>query len=135
MRAETKIFAFGVVFFLAVAAIYAWWSADPHPEPVGTTALVFTAGLSILVAFYLHLTTRRTGLRPEDRPDAAIEDNAGELGFYSPHSVWPLFVGMGAALVALGLAVGMWLLAIGAIATGIAAIGWVFEYYTGEHAQ
>ncbi len=135
MRAETKIFAFGVVFFLAVAGLYAWWSAQPNPEPVGTTALVFTAGLSVLVAFYLHLSLRRTGPRPEDRGDAEIAEGAGELGFYSPHSVWPLFVGLGAATVALGLALGLWLVAIGAIATFTASIGWVFEYYRGEHAQ
>lgn len=134
MRAETKIFLFGVVFFLGVAGLYALWSADPTPEPVGTTALVFTGGLSMMVAFYMYLTTRRTGLRPEDRGDALIEENAGDLGFYSPHSVWPLFVALGASLVALGLALGLWLLALGVIATGLAAIGWVFEYYQGEHA-
>ena len=43
-----------------------------------------------------------------------IADGAGELGFYSPHSWWPLPVGFFAAITFLGIIFGWWLVIIGA---------------------
>ena len=64
-------------------------------------------------------------------PDLAAE---GEYGFFSPHSWWPLPLAAGAALMFLGLAVGWWLLIIGAVVGGMALVGWTFEYFRGENA-
>ena len=34
-----------------------------------------------------------------------------------------------------GLAVGWWLVGIAAVFGGIALVGWVYEFYRGEHAH
>ena len=131
MKVEGWLFASGVFFYGAVAIIYGVVTG----EPAGTTALAFTAGLALLVGFYTLFTARRIGLRPEDRKDAEIAESAGEIGFFSPTSWWPLGVASGAALVTLGLVFGWWLVGLGAIALILAVIGMVFEYYRGEHSH
>ncbi|MGN6330885.1 MAG: cytochrome c oxidase subunit 4 [Motilibacteraceae bacterium] len=131
MKIEGWLFASGTVFYGLVAIVY-WFVSG---EPVGTTALALTAGLAFLIGFYVLFTARRIDPRPEDRVDAEISEGAGELGFYSPHSWWPLPVAFGAAVCAAGLAVGWWLLYIGVVILGLSVIGFVFEYYRGEHAH
>lgn len=130
MKVEGWLFAAGFVFFGIAAVIYGVLAE----EPVGTVALAFTAGLAFLVGYYLLFTARRIDPRPEDSQTAEIAEGAGELGFYSPHSWWPLAVGFFAATSFLGVAVGWWLFIIGAIGSGLAVIGLVFEYYRGEPA-
>jgi hypothetical protein len=132
MKVEGWLFAAGFFFFALSAVIYGVLSDG---EAVGTVALAFTAGLAFLVGYYLLFTARRIDRRPEDTVDAEIADGAGELGFYSPHSWWPLAVAIGAALAFLGIVFGWWLFIIGAIAGGLAVIGLVFEYYRGEPAH
>ena len=73
--------------------------------------------------------------RPEDNPDADISEGTGEIGFFSPHSWWPLFTGLAAALASFGLAVGWWLFLIGMLCVLLSAIGFVFEYYRGHYAH
>ena len=77
----------------------------------------------------------RMPLRPEDDNQGEIEHGTGEMGFFSPHSWWPLFLGIGAASAALGLAIGWWLFLIGMLWTVFATIGFVFEYYRGHFAH
>ena len=131
MKVEGLLFAAGVVFFTAAAIVYGVWSE----EPAGTTALAFTGGLALLVGYYVLFTARRVGLRPEDRNDADIEEAAGEYGFFSPHSWWPLPTAAGAAVTGMGLIFGWWLVFLGVVMLGLAVIGLVFEYYRGEHAH
>jgi hypothetical protein len=88
-----------------------------------------------LTGFYLLFTGRRLPKRPEDDLSGDIEQGTGELGFFSPHSWWPLFLGMSAALAAVGFAVGWWLFLLGACFTVLSAIGFVFEYYRGNYAH
>ena len=89
----------------------------------------------MLVGFYVLFTGRRLPKRPEDDSQAEIEEGTGELGFFSPHSWWPLFVGLAAALAAVGVAIGWWLFLIGALALVLSVIGFVFEYYRGLYAH
>ncbi|RKS74038.1 cytochrome c oxidase subunit IV [Motilibacter peucedani] len=131
MKVEGLIFASGVVFFTILAIVYGVITGDP----TGTTALAFTAGLAALVGFYTLFTGHRIGARPEDRLDAEIEENAGELGFFSPGSPWPLALGASVAVVALGLVFGWWLVGMGVIFLGYSVLGLIFEYYRGEHAH
>lgn len=130
MKVEGWLFAAGFFFFSIAAVIYGLLAE----EPVGTVALAFTAGLAFLIGYYLLFTARRIDPRPEDSVTAEIADGAGELGFYSPHSWWPLACAIGAALTFLGVVIGWWLFVIGAIGGGLAVIGLVFEYYRGEPA-
>jgi len=130
MKVEGWLFAAGFFFFAIAAVIYGVLAE----EPVGTVALAFTAGLAFLVGYYLLFTARRIDPRPEDSKFAEIAEGAGELGFYSPHSWWPLAVAIFAAMAFLGIVIGWWLFIIGALGGGLAVIGLVFEYYRGEPA-
>ncbi len=131
MKIEGFLFAAGFFFFAIAAVVYGLLSS----EPVGTVALAFTAGLAFLVGYYVLFTARRIDPRPEDSKTAEIADGAGELGFYSPHSWWPLAVAFFAATSFLGIVVGWWLFIIGVIGAALAVIGFVFEYYRGEPAH
>jgi hypothetical protein len=131
MKIEGYLFVFSALFFAIMDVIYWLWSHDP----TGTTALALTVGLAGLVGFYLLFTGRRTGPRPEDDKQGEIADGAGELGFFSPHSWWPLFAALAAATAALGAVIGWWLLMIGMLAVILAAIGFVFEYYRGHFSH
>src|SRR6187549_2312926 len=128
MKAEGRIFAILCVFFLLTTVVYGWLS---H-EVVGTTALLLSTLLALAIAFYCMRLSARMGPRPEDRLDAEIAEGAGEFGFYSPHSWWPLAVGFAAAVAFAGIVFGWWLFLIGAGLGGMAVIGLVFEYYRGE---
>jgi hypothetical protein len=119
------------VFFGASDIVYWYFSKDP----TGTTALALAVGLAFLTGFYLLFTGRRLPPRPEDRPDAEIAEGTGELGFFSPHSWWPLFVSLAAATAALGVAIGWWLFLIGLLGVFLTVIGFVFEYYRGTFAH
>ena len=131
MRMEGVIFTILTVFFIIVTPIYWYLSHDP----TGTTALVLTFGLSALVSFYLLYTSRKVFPRPEDRLDGEIEEMAGEYGFFSPHSWWPLACAGSAAVVVLGLVFAWWLFIIGVALGAMAVVGLIFEYYRGEFAH
>ena len=124
-------FALGAIFFLVVGGAYYFLSGDE----IGTTALVMTGGLAFLVAFYVLYTDKRLDGLPEDRANAEIDEADPEYGFYSPHSWWPLPVGFGAMLIALGFIFAAWLAVLGVMVLMIAVIGWLFEYYRGIHAH
>jgi len=131
MKFEGSMFIGCAVFFGAADIVYWYFSKDP----TGTTALALAVGLAFLTGFYLLFTGRRLPPRPEDRPDAEIAEGAGELGFFSPHSWWPLFVSLAAATAALGVAIGWWLFLIGLLGVFLTVIGFVFEYYRGNFAH
>lgn len=132
MKVEGFLFLLSAAFFAVVGAIYWFTSYDP----AGTTALGISVGLAFLSGFYLLFTGRRLPrTRPEDNPDAEISEGAGEIGFFSPHSWWPLFMGLAAATAALGFAIGWWLFLIGMLFTMVATIGFVFEYYRGHFSH
>jgi hypothetical protein len=127
MKIEGLLFAFLAVFLLAVSAIYWVLSHDPS----GFTCLVLSGGLAMIIGYYVLFTARRMEERPEDRPDAEIAEGAGEIGFFAPHSWWPLFLAGAFTLTTLGLVFGPFLVLIGFVAVLITAFGFVFEYYLG----
>lgn len=131
MRVEGLIFVVVALFFAIVTPLYWFVSKDP----TGTTALTLTFGLGAMIAFYFMLLSRRIGPRPEDRQDGEIEELAGEYGFYSPHSWWPLACAGSAAFVFMGMIFEWFIVIIGLACAVIAVIGMVFEYYRGEHAH
>jgi hypothetical protein len=132
MRSETWIFVICSVFFVLVAPAYWFISYDP----TGTSALVMTALLTILVALYLGVHASRMEPRPEDRKDAEIADGAGELGFFPPYSWWPLWAAATLGVSVFGVAMAAWWLVIIGFGLGALALcGWIYEYYLGEHAH
>ena len=132
MKVEAAIFTVIGVLFIPATVVYWFWS---H-EPIGTTALVLSAALCFLVGGFFVFVSRRIDSRPEDRKDAEMADGAGELGFFSPHSYWPLAIALSAALMGLGLAFWYyWLIAIAGVSLLITIGGLLFEYYIGQNAQ
>jgi hypothetical protein len=129
VKVQGRMFLWLSVFILAMAIVYGLWSK----ETAGTTALFMAFGLSVMVGFYLAFTARRADTGAQDRDDAEVADDAGEIGFFSPHSWQPVSLGFGAALAFLGLIFGWWLLYFSLPIIGVAVYGWVFEYYRGEN--
>lgn len=116
-----------------VGLIYGLWGE--WSEPIGVVALTLTMLLGFMIAGYLNITRRKLdGVPPEDDPLGEISDIAGDYGFFSPHSWWPLWLGLSCALIFLGLAIGWWLVALGAMFVVPALVGWVFQYWKGPHA-
>lgn len=132
MKVESRIFNIITVFFFLAAVVYGVWAK----EPVGTVALVLVGGLSLIIGSYFSFVARRIEERPEDNPDAEISDGAGELGFFSPGSYWPVGVAAGAAFAGIALAffhAWMIVLAIGFLLIVVA--GLVFEYHIGQSSH
>lgn len=132
MKTEVRVFGIMVPFFFVVGIGYGLWS---NWEPVGTLAVLLLGGLVGMISFYLALVSRRIDARPEDDPTAEIEQGAGELGVFPPWSWWPLIVAGGTAIGFLSLALGWWLMLIGATVAVIGLVGWIFEFSRGQHAH
>ncbi|WP_137120249.1 cytochrome c oxidase subunit 4 [Segeticoccus rhizosphaerae] len=132
MKVEYKFFVILSAFFLIVGTVYG--VTTEWDEPVGPVGLYLCMGLCLMIGGFLWWTGRKLDTRPEDRLDGEISDVDGDYGFFSPHSYWPLAVAASAAVVFLGLAIGWWLVFIGAPLVALAATGWVFEYFHGDHA-
>ena len=132
MKASWKLFGGLSVFYVLMTVIY--WQVGG--EEVGIAGMLLYACLAGMVGFYVWFTQKRIGVTlPEDNLTAEIADGAGELGFYSPHSWWPLPVALSACVFALGLIIGWWLSLIGLGALVISIIGMVTEYEKPEIAS
>jgi hypothetical protein len=132
VKVEALIFNIIGVFCVIAAVVYGLWAR----EPIGTTALVLSAGLTFLIGGFFWFVSRRIDARPEDRKDADIADGAGELGFFPPASYWPFGLALSAALMGLALAFWYsWLILIAGAALLVTVGGLLFEYYVGQNAQ
>ncbi|PRX97048.1 cytochrome c oxidase subunit 4 [Allonocardiopsis opalescens] len=137
MKFQAYLFIGVGLFFGLCAAIYAYWTGLAGGiEWTGTVALIVSVFMALMIGSWLLVSASRIervhGRAPEDQLEGEIADNAGELGFFSPHSWWPLFVAMSVALAAVGFVIGWWLLAIGVAAVLLTVMGMVFEYYRGH---
>nr|WP_090344290.1 cytochrome c oxidase subunit 4 [Mycolicibacterium malmesburyense]CRL75681.1 Cytochrome c oxidase subunit IV [Mycolicibacterium malmesburyense] len=134
MHIEARLFEFLTAFFILAAVVYAVLTAMFQYggiEWAGTTALVLTAGLTLIIGTFFRFVARRLDTRPEDYEDAEISDGAGELGFFSPHSWWPIFIALSVSIAAVGVALWLpWLIVAGGcfVVTTVSAL--TFEYYT-----
>ena len=132
MKASWKLFGGLSVFYVIMTVIY--WQIGG--EEVGIAGMLLAACLAGMIGFYVWFTQKRIGVTlPEDNLTAEISDGAGELGFYSPHSWWPLQVALSACAFALGLIIGWWLSLIGLGALVISIIGMVTQYEKPEIAS
>ena len=125
MKTSWILFVGLSLFYVILAVIY--WQVGG--EPVGITAISLSAGRALIVGFYLWFTSRRLGnLLPEDNQQGEIADSAGEIGFFSPHSWWPLPVALSACAMGVGLVIGWWLVLIALGSLLISILGLVLEY-------
>ena len=139
MKTNAKLFLLLTVFYAIDAVIYGYlsvlWMPDHQIEIIGTAAIGMLVFLSGFIFFYVNKTANHMVGAPEDRLDGNIEDGDSELGFFSPWSWWPLFLGLGSALAFLSLAIGWWLTFIAVPLALVALIGLVYEYSRGQHAH
>ena len=125
MKVSWQLFIGLALFYVVMTVIY--WQVGG--EPVGIGGMLLAAALAGMVGFYVWFTQRRIGqILPEDNLTALISDGAGELGFYSPHSWWPLPVALSMCALTLSLIIGWWLTVISLGALVISIIGMVTEY-------
>ena len=125
MKASWKLFGGLSVFYVIMTVIY--WQVGG--ESVGIAGMLLSSCLAGMVGFYVWFTQKRIGVTlPEDNLTAEIADGAGELGFYSPHSWWPLPVALSMCALTLSLIIGWWLTVISLGALVISIIGMVTEY-------
>ncbi|ADG97530.1 Cytochrome-c oxidase [Segniliparus rotundus DSM 44985] len=134
MKVEARLFELLTGFFFFMAVVYGVVTAYSRVgmEWVGVTAITLTGGLTLITGTFLRFIARRIELRPEDRVDAEVAEGAGELGFFSPGSWWPILIAGSAGIVAVALAMDLfWLLAAGAACVIATVAGLVFEYHRG----
>jgi len=127
MRVESRIFELLTIFFFAIGTI----SLVLSREPAGSAALFLTGGLSLIVGTYFRFVARRLEApRPEDNPGGEISDGAGDVGFFSPGSYWPVILAGSVALMGISLAfMYFWAVAISVILIVMAVGGLLFEYH------
>ena len=137
MISNVRILLVMAAYFTLTTIAYGVWTYLEWGaiEPIGTAAMGLLIILSVFVAYYLWMGTRRTATLPEDNLDAEISDDSGEVGFFSPWSWWPLVLGASAAIAFLGLAVGWWVFFIAIPFVLVGVIGFVYEYSRGQHAH
>lgn len=138
VKTEARLFLGVAVFFWLAAIGYGIWTGLPNGyshgavEPVGVAALTLSGGLVGIPGSFFLFVSRRIDPRPEDRNDAEIAESAGDLGFFSPGSYWPVGLAGAATVAGLALAfVQIWLLIVGLVLLMFTIGGLLFEYYTG----
>ncbi|GIH14010.1 cytochrome c oxidase subunit 4 [Rugosimonospora africana] len=130
MRTESTLFNIIGAFLYLCAGTYAWWTDKLNRiEWAGTMELLLAGTLAVAVGMYFAFVARRIHPRPEDR-HAAIAEGAGDIGFFSPGSYWPLGLGLAVAVGAIGIAMAQsWLAILGLIGVFLTTGGLLFEYY------
>lgn len=133
MKTSVKLFTIIGLFFLLMATIYGF--AVRWTEWAGIPAIYGVGALSLMIAYYFHLTSKKFGQGPDDNEEGEIKEYSGQYGPFAPWSWWPLGLAVGCAIVVLGLAIDWWVFFIGAGASFFFLVGWVFEYSKGDHAH
>ncbi|MEU0213979.1 cytochrome c oxidase subunit 4 [Streptomyces sp. NPDC006265] len=124
MKSEAYLFAGVALFFLLTDAAYIWFAR----EPAGIAALTVSFGMSSVISFFCLVNYRRKGVRPEDRADAEIQERSGTIDFFPPQSGYPVLTALGAAVTAVGIVYGVWLILIGFGLLWPGVFGMVFQY-------
>jgi hypothetical protein len=116
-----RVFLAVGLFVLVIGGIY-WATAY---EEGGTVMLILAAVLSLWIGAYLWLQTRARGTPPPE-PGTTGTPEAPEATHYLPHaSVWPFAMGLGAAMLANGLVLGVWLIVPGGALMALGIGGFV----------
>jgi hypothetical protein len=134
MKSEYRTFVGIAAFLFITCAVYAWWTNYTlgAVDWIGSIGLVLAGLLCAMCGLYFWFVSRRIDPRPEDREDADMTDGAGEVGFFSPGSYWPVGVAAAAITAAIGIAFWeVWIIIIGLAATVLGGAALIVEYYTG----
>lgn len=121
MKVESFFYLGVTAFFVVIGAIY-WFTSY---EDAGTTMLVASALLGLLAGGYLLLQARKYPPRPEDRPDATLEEGAGPVDEFPAPSIWPFVFAFGAVVFATGFIFGIWVILPGAAILAFGVVGMI----------
>lgn len=134
MKFLAKLFAFLGIFLIPVGIVYGFMTQ--FNEWAGFPAILATAVMCLFLAFFMWTTDKKHPGMPYEDLDGEISQAAGNYGFYSPWSWWPLVLGVVCMLLVIGLAVGqLWVAGLAVVLTILACVGWVYEYNRGDHAH
>ena len=143
MKVEALFLLFLGVFFGLVGLVYWFLSYDDGGGMMllGTSLLGFLPGLYYFFwhkrfggkKFFFWGKEHGAGDRPSDRPDATLDEGAGEIESFPGSSIWPFVLGMGAFLTLLSLVFGIWLIFPGITLILSAVVGVTAESRRGGH--
>jgi hypothetical protein len=112
----------GTGLFLVAAAVVYWIFSE---EGAGTVMLTLAGVLALTIAGWLGVQLRRpapAAVAPTTDPHMAAADE------WLPHaSVWPLWIGAGGTVAAMGAALSRWLLVPGALVLLVGVVGWALQ--------
>jgi cytochrome c oxidase subunit IV len=119
-------FLLGAGGFGVVVGIIYWYLGY---EPAGFLMLTFMGvAAAFLGAYILWKAGRERRKFAEDDPEADAARQAGvTVGWFSSGSIWPLVMGLGAAIALEGFIYGMWMFFFGAILFVWAVVGLMME--------
>ena len=124
MKSEAYLFGGVALFFLLTGTAYIWFAR----EPAGGAALAVAFAMSSVISFFCLINYRRKGPRSEDRPDSDIHERSGTIDFFPPYSGYPVVTALGAAVIAVGLVYGVWIILIGFGLLWPGVFGMVFQF-------
>lgn len=134
MRTIGILFNLIGVFLIPVGIVYGIMTK--LDDWAGFPAILATAAMCFFLGTFLMFTDKKHPDQPNDNLDGEIADAAGEYGFYSPWSWWPLVIGAICAVLVTAMAIGQyWLALIAGIVAILGCVGWVYEYSRGDHAH
>lgn len=122
MRQTAKLM-YGLTLFLTLITVVYFYATSQLNDAgsmqgiewAGGSGLVLATLLCLFLGVYFHLTNSKADIEPKDWEEAEIEDGAGVLGFFSPHSAWPFVMSLAILFIGYGIAfVLVWLVAFGA---------------------
>jgi hypothetical protein len=143
VKIEAMFLLFLGAFFGVVGIVYWFWSYDDGGGMMllGTSLLGFVPGSYYFFwhkrfggkKFFFWGTEHGAGDRPSDRPDATLDEGAGDIESFPGSSIWPFVLGMGAFLTVLSLVFGIWMIFPGITLIVSALIGVTAESRRGGH--
>lgn len=133
MKILANTFAFIGIFLIPVGIFYGY--VTNFGEWAGFPAILATAVMCLFLWCFLSFTYKKHPDMPNENLDGEIADAAGDYGFYSPWSWWPIFIGLTCTVLVVGLAIDWWIVLLALPLAIVAVIGWVYEYSRGDHAH
>ncbi len=123
MKVESRLFVLGGALMSLNALAYLVLTG----EEAGSIMLTLSFVALLMVGAYLALLARRHGPRPQDRPEAGLDDEDTEVGYFPSSSIWPFVGACGVVVLAVGLVFGVWLTLFGGVLVGTATLGFALE--------
>ncbi len=122
------------IFLVPVGVVYGFMT--DFGEWAGFPAILATAVMCFFLGFFLLFTEKKHPDQPNDSLEGEIVQGAGDYGFYSPWSWWPLTIGFICSILVTSIAMTQWWLALVAgVLAVFACVGWVYEYSRGDHSH